>query len=250
MMLLIDIGNTRAKWATLADSRLSRCGAILHRGVPSGDWVDGIDTADHRYERILVSNVAGAAAARTLTEWAQQRHGLQPEFVRATAAGGGIVNAYANPETLGPDRWMGMIGAWRRAHGPLVCIAAGTAMTVDAVDGTGRHLGGLIVPGRDMMIDSLLRRTGEIARAAATAPADEDGLLGRNTAAAVELGAVHALAALAVDTVREVARRVGGEPRVFLGGGDAVRIEPLLRLPVEVSPQLVLEGLAVLAEGG
>ncbi len=250
MMLLIDVGNTRAKWATLADSTLSRCGAILHRGVPSGDWVDGIDSADHRYERILVSNVAGPAATRTLEEWAQRRHGLQPEFVRATAEGGGIVNAYDDPATLGPDRWLGMIGAWRRVRGPLVCIAAGTAMTMDAVDGMGRHLGGLIVPGRDMMIDALLRRTSDIARGAAMAPADGDGMLGRNTAAAIELGAVHALAAVAARTIAEVSRQVGVQPRIFLGGGDAARIEPLLGLPVEVSPQLVLEGLAVLAEGG
>jgi len=250
MMLLIDIGNTRAKWATLAEGRLSRCGAILHRGVPSGDWVEGIDTADHRYERILVSNVAGVAAARSLGDWARRRHGLQAEFIRASAAAGGIVNAYDKPETLGPDRWLGMIGAWRRARGPLVCIAAGTAMTVDAVDGAGRHLGGVIAPGHDMMIDGLMRRTSDIARVASAAPAEADGMLGRNTAAAVELGAVHALAALAARVVGDVARRVGAQPRVFLGGGDAGRIEALLGLAVEASPELVLEGLAVLAEGG
>jgi type III pantothenate kinase len=250
MMLLVDVGNTRAKWATLAEGRLSRCGAILHRGVPSGDWVEGIETADHRYERILVSNVAGRAAARALAEWAQRRHGLEAEFIQASAAAGGIVNAYEDPGTLGPDRWLGMIGAWRRARGPLVCIAAGTAMTVDAVDGAGRHLGGLIVPGHDMMIEALMRRTSDIARGAAVAPAEADGMLGRNTAAAIELGSVHALAALAARAIGDVARRVGAQPRVFLGGGDAGRIEPLLGLPVEPSPELVLEGLAVLAEGG
>lgn len=250
MMLLVDIGNTRAKWATLAEGRLSRCGAILHRGVPSGDWVEGIDTADRRYERVLVSNVAGRAAARTLGDWARRRHGVEAEFIHASAEAGGIVNAYEDPATLGPDRWLGMIGAWRRARGPLVCIAAGTAMTVDAVDGSGHHLGGLIVPGRDMMIDALMRRTSDIARGAAVAAAEADGMLGRNTAAAVELGSLHALAALAARTINDVARRVGAAPRVFLGGGDAGRIEPLLGLPVERSPELVLEGLAVLAEDG
>lgn len=250
MMLLIDIGNTRAKWATLAEGRLSRCGAVLHRGVPSADWVEGIDAIERHYERILVSNVAGPVAARAIEEWAGRRHGLKPEFIRASAQAGGLVNAYDRPESLGPDRWLGMIGAWHRVQGPLVCVAAGTAMTLDAVDGTGRHLGGLIVPGRDMMIDALLRRTSDVARRAAIAPPAADGMLGRNTAAAVELGAVHALAALVGQTVADVARRVGGPPRVFLGGGDAARLEPLLGMPVEMSPKLVLEGLAVLAEGG
>jgi len=249
-MLLIDIGNTRAKWATLDGGTLSRCGAILHRGVPSGDWVHGIDAADRRYDRILVSNVAGAVAAATVAEWARQRHGLQAEFVSASASAGGIINAYEDPAALGADRWLGMIGAWRRVRGPLVCIAAGTAMTVDAVDGSGRHLGGVIVPGRDMMIDALMRRTSDIARGASAAAAERSGMLGRNTAAAIESGAVHALAALAARTIDDVTRRVGAPPRVFLGGGDAGRIEPLIGVAVELCPELVLEGLAVLAEGG
>ena len=83
MMLLIDVGNTRAKWATLAEGRLSGGGAVRHRDVPSGDWLDAVGAADGRYERILVCNVAGESAARALEDWAQRRHGPQPEFVRA-----------------------------------------------------------------------------------------------------------------------------------------------------------------------
>lgn len=250
MKLLVDIGNTRAKWAVLADGRLSRRGAVLHRGVPSADWLRGLDPAGNRYEGILVSNVAGPAAAHALDDWALQHHGPRPAYVRASAAAGGIRNAYDEPDALGPDRWLGMIGAWARVRGPLVCIAVGTAMTLDAVDASGRHLGGLIVPGRDMMIDSLLRRTGDIARAAALAPAAGNGILGHNTRAAIELGAVQALAALAVRTVDRVEGELQVRPTVFLGGGDASQIEPLLGMPVQVSPELVLEGLAVIAEGG
>jgi len=249
MMLLIDVGNTRAKWAVLADGRLSGTGAVLHRGVPAADWVHGLDGAAEACERILVSNVAGPAVAHAIREWALSRHGFRPEFVRASREAGGIRNAYEHPEALGPDRWCGMIGAWRRVHGPLVCIAAGTAMTVDAIDASGTHLGGLIVPGRDLMIDSLLRRTSDIAQAAQVAPPTGSGMLGRNTAAAVELGASHALAALVVRSIDSVSGLVGARPRVFLGGGDATRIEPLLGLEVEVTSGLVLEGLAVIAKG-
>jgi type III pantothenate kinase len=249
MKLLVDIGNTRAKWAVLADGKLSRRGAVLHRGVPSAGWVRGLDAAGDRYEAVLVSNVAGPAAAHALGEWALARHGLRPEFVRATRTAAGVENSYDNPESLGADRWLGMIAAWRRVHGPLLCIAAGTAMTVDALDGGGRHLGGLIIPGREMMIDALLRRTSDIAKAASLAPPAAEGMLGRNTSAALELGAAHALAALAVRAVEWVAGETGVQPRVFLGGGDAPQIGPLLGLAVESAPELVLEGLAVLAEG-
>lgn len=248
MMLLVDVGNTRAKWCTLAEGKLSQSGSVLHRGVPAAGWVSELPAGGSRYERILVSNVAGSGVARELDAWALERHGVRPEYLRATRQAGGVTNAYDNPESLGADRWLGMIGAWRRAQAPLICIAAGTAMTVDAVDGLGRHLGGLIVPGRDLMIDSLLRRTSDISRAASLAPPVEDGMLGRNTAAAIELGAVHALAALAARTVERVGEIVGSRPHVFLGGGDASRIESVLGMQAELLPELVLEGLAVMAE--
>lgn len=250
MKLLVDVGNTRAKWAVLSGGRLAGSGAVMHRGVPSADWVRGLDNAAVACERILVSNVAGPAVAHAIGEWALARHGLKPEFVRASREAGGIRNAYEHAEALGPDRWLGMIGAWQRAPGPLVCIAAGTAMTLDAVDAGGVHLGGLIVPGCDLMIDTLMRRTSDIAQAAQLAPPAGGGMLGHNTAAAIQLGSAHALAALAVRTIDWVTGVVGARPRVYLGGGDAGRIEPLLGVPVEVTSGLVLEGLAYLAGEG
>lgn len=248
MKLLVDIGNTRAKWAVLADGQLTGRGAAVHRGRRQEEWASGLEELGGPLERILASNVAGPAAAHALGEWALARHGLRPEFVVATRAAAGIVNSYERPESLGADRWLGMIGAWHRVHGALVCIAVGTALTVDALDGRGKHLGGIIVPGYDMMIDSLLGRTSDIAQGVLGGPPRESGVLGRNTAAAVDLGARHALAAVAERVIRSVERQSGAVPRVFLGGGDATRIEPLLGLQVEVVADLVLEGLAVLAE--
>lgn len=248
MKLLVDVGNTRAKWAVLERGELSRGGAIVHRPQRTGEWVHGLDAIEGPFEAILVANVAGPAIGHALGEWALARHGLRPEFVQASRAAAGIENSYERPEALGADRWLGMIAAWRRVRGAVVCIAAGTAMTVDALDARGRHTGGLIVPGYDMMVDSLLGRTSDIARAAALEAPRAHGMLGRNTASAVDLGARHALSALAARVALWVEREGGVAPRVLLGGGDAAKIEPLLDLQVEIVPDLVLEGLAVFAE--
>lgn len=247
MKLLIDVGNTRLKWARLEAGRLDACGAATHRGAAPAEWLAALDASARRPEAILVANVAGPAVAHSIGEWALERHGLRPRFLQASARAGGIINAYQHPDALGVDRWLGLVGAWRRVRGPLVCIAAGTAFTVDAVDASGHHLGGLIAPGYQLMIDTLLRRTSEIAPGLARAPAAADGLFGRNTAAAVELGALHALAALAARSVESAEIRFQASPRVFLGGGDAARIAPHLGRPAEIAPDLVLEGLAVMA---
>lgn len=249
MKLLVDVGNTRIKWAVLDNGKLSRLGAVVHRQVPAADWLVALDAIEGHPEAILVANVAGPAVAGLIRNWAHTRHGQQPAFVQASRAAAGVENSYEHPEALGVDRWLGMIAAWQRVHGAVVCIIAGTATTVDALDERGRHTGGLIVPGYDMMVDSLLGQTSDIARAAKLESPRADGLLGRNTAAAVDLGARLALAALAERVTDWVGKQGGVTPRVLLSGGAASRIEPLLELPVETVPDLVLEGLAVLAEG-
>jgi len=247
--LLVDIGNTRAKWAVLRDGHLAEQGAVAHRGAAARDWTHAMDVVGDSLSRILVSNVAGPGVAHAFGEWALGRHSVRPEFLRAAASAAGLENSYTHPESMGVDRWLGMIGAWRRTRRPLVCVAAGTAMTVDAVDEHGRHAGGLIVPGYALMIDSLMNRTSDIAHGVSVEEPRVRGRLGCNTAAAMELGACQALAGAAERAVRWFARQAGVEPRVYLGGGDAARIEPFLDLRYELAPDLVLEGLAVMAEG-
>jgi type III pantothenate kinase len=248
MKLLLDIGNTRAKWAVLEGGKLSQQGAAVHRGQPGSAWLGELDSIEARPEEILVANVAGHLVAEALGGWAQARHGRQPRFVKANRAAGGVENSYEHPEALGVDRWLCMIAAWRRVHGAVLCITVGTAMTVDAIDRRGRHAGGLIVPGYAMMVEALLGQTSDIARAARLEPPRAQGMLGCNTASAIDLGARHAMAALIGRVAGWVEGQGGGMPRVLLGGGDARRIEPLLGLRVEIVPDLVLEGLAVLAE--
>jgi type III pantothenate kinase len=250
MMLMIDVGNTRLKWRRHDGAALGAGGTVVHRDVAPREWLRDLPADGTRPARVLVANVAGPGVAHALGEWSLANWGLRAEFVHSAARAGGVTSSYAHPETLGVDRWLGMIGAWARVHAPLVCLAAGTALTVDAVDAAGHHVGGLIVPGYDLMIDALLGRTAEIAPGVARAAPRGEGLFGCNTAAAVDLGARHALAAVAERAVRALAAAVGQAPRVFLGGGDAERLAPLLGVPFEPAPELVLEGLAIVAQEG
>lgn len=249
MILLLDIGNTRLKWGWLQDGGLVQGGALAHRerGV---EWLAGLPALAPAPARIVAANVAGPELARAIDEWALQGCGRRVEFLQSVSAAGGLANAYEHPETLGVDRWLGMIGAWQRARAPLVCIAAGTAMTVDAVDATGRHLGGWILPGQALMVAALRNGTADIARNELRAPALVAGSFGSNTAGAVAEGCWQALAAAAGRAVRLVADPAGQQPRVFVGGGDAEQILARLDVPAEPAPDLVLEGLAVIAGGG
>jgi type III pantothenate kinase len=179
-----------------------------------------------------------------------------PEFIKTTASAGGVRNAYPIPEQHGVDRWLGIIAA-RASYPGLVCVAnVGTAMTIDAVDATGQHLGGLIVPGPDLMIGSLLRNTSDIALHAQRRDPDAGGVRGAsqaqglfadNTLEGVRLGAMLALSALIDRSVESLRGSYQETPTLLLSGGASERVAGCLLSSFATVPDLVLRGLVVLA---
>ena len=251
MKLLIDIGNTRIKWAMLRDGELTPQQAVAYEGWTAKQVRDCVLARETRPQAVWASNVGGDAIARAVSEAAQQCWSLMPNFVRSTAALCGVTNAYAQPQQLGVDRLLAVIGAYRQAKGAACVASIGTAATVDGVTKTGQHLGGVIAPGPDMMIASLLKNTSDIAqRASASASSDatSSSLFASNTLSGVQQGAAYALAALverALDAMRE---QLGESPPLFLTGGAAERVASALRAPYRLTPDLVLRGLAAAAD--
>ncbi|MBS0612056.1 MAG: type III pantothenate kinase [Proteobacteria bacterium] len=247
--LVIDVGNTRLKWGWLSDARLSKQQAVVHREVDAESWSKGVFDAAHRPERVLVSNVAGEAMAWNLHRFSQETYGLEPEFIKPTRSFHELTNGYLNPTLLGADRWLAVIGAWNLAHGPLCVVDAGTAVKVDSVNAHGQHLGGLIVPGIHMMRESLLNKTHGVAPAMANSASSSSaaGVLANNTIAAVTRGAVVATAAMADRAAQLVERSTGEHPQMFITGGDAELIMESMQWPGKLVPDLVLQGIAVLA---
>lgn len=245
MKLLIDVGNSRIKWALLHGTEL----AALQTGVLSVDPIlpaglfDSVGT-----EAVIASNVAGSRVAQAIRDEARLRWGVNARFVVATEQAFGVHNAYATPAQLGADRWAAMIGAFVELGGPVCVVDAGTAFTVDVIARDGRHLGGLIVPGIELMVTSLRARTSDIAAVARTQSRGSRGMLADNTADALRKGALHALAGLVERAVTDTERHDGPAMRIVLTGGDAELIQAALRRASTYNPALVLRGLAEFAK--
>jgi type III pantothenate kinase len=247
MILLIDVGNTRLKWAWLSSTGLSDQQAVVHRDAQTDLWTKALFDPIHKPERILVSNVAGDAMAKALSRLARKAFGARVEFVTAQRSFLELTNGYLDPTLLGADRWLAVIGAWTRARSALCVVDAGTAVKVDSVDASGQHLGGLIVPGIHMMREALLKNTSDIARAAMHSTPSMAGVLANNTIGAVSRGAVFALAGLADRAADVIESSTGAKPKLFITGGDAGMITGTMRSHGEIVPDLVLQGLAVIA---
>ncbi len=247
MILVIDVGNTRLKWAWLTSTGLSDQQAVVHRGSKANIWTTALFESGQRPRRVLVSNVAGPKMEKTLTTLSYRKFGVKPEFVTASRNFHDLTNGYLEPALLGADRWLAVIGAWTQARSALCVVDAGTAVKVDSVDANGNHLGGLIVPGIHMMREALLDQTSDIARAVEHSTPSMAGVLANNTIGAVSRGAVFALAGMADRAAETIEQSTGVKPKLFITGGDAGMITGTMRTRGEIVPDLVLQGLAVIA---
>jgi type III pantothenate kinase len=247
-MLLVDIGNSRVKWATYDHGQLGVQSASAYSGWTMDDWRRALFQAPG-IDHVLVASVAGEASAALLTEAARLETGGPAVFVSTSREAGGVRNAYPEPRLLGVDRWLAAIAAYRLAGGACCVADVGTAATLDGVTGDGQHLGGFIVPGPELMMRSLWRGSADLASHAATSGAAAGALFADNTRDAIERGCRLAVAAMVDRAVVEMTRRLGSTPELFLTGGGASGIEALVETPARHVPDLVLRGLAVVAPG-
>ncbi len=232
MLIAIDAGNTRIKWgvhdgaAWVAQGALPT-GAAAQLAELGAQWPEAA--------RVVGCNVAGSAVESEIAAALGSRHAA-PLWLRGSAAACGVRNAYEQPERLGADRWAALIGARGRVAGACLVVCAGTATTVDWLDGAGVFRGGLILPGFDLMRASLARNTAQLPLA--------DGQYcraPRNTVDAITSGCLHAQ----IGAIERMFGEIAGEPGALclLTGGAAQRLAPLLSIPFELIDNLILEGL-------
>lgn len=250
LKLLIDIGNSRIKWATVNRGKLHPGGSVPR---PASDddlaaCVAPLWAEDNKPRAIVVSNVAGPAFATALSKWCENRWQVSPRFITAEQSAHGVINAYKVPERLGPDRWAALIAARKRSKGATCVIDAGTAVTLDVLAADGKHQGGLIIPGLEMMRRALLEHTQAIQPASAEPARGGGALLARDTRDGVDGGTLYALVAVIDRVTADVAAELAGEPTRLLTGGAAATLLPLLAGDYHHVPELVLEGLAIIAE--
>ena len=248
MILVVDIGNSRIKWACVAERGLREPTEIAHGHAPGAALRSMAEALPGRIGRVVAANVAGDDFGSAFTQFAEQRWDVTPEFVLPATEAHGLRCGYADPSRLGADRWVALVAAYRLAGGAACVIDAGTAVTLDAVDARGLHLGGLILAGPGIITTALDRQTSGIGE---TRGRPEPGrgieVLGASTDEAVAKGAMLSLAGALDRALSAVAAELQVHPEVYLTGGDAAQLAIWLEAETEFRQYLVLEGLAAIS---
>jgi type III pantothenate kinase len=247
--LALDIGNTRLKWA-LYDT--PQPGATLL--AFGAEFLENIDKlADGAWQTLAAPTqmlgcvVAGDAIKRRVQEQ-MELWDVSPQWVVPSEAEAGVTNGYDYPTRLGADRWVAMIGAHHRmlsqgAARPMVVVMVGTAVTVEAIDATGKFLGGLILPGHGIMLRAL-----ESGTAGLHVPTGEVCEFPTNTSDALTSGGTYAIAGAVERMVQHVRTHCGAEPACYMTGGAGWKMAPSMSVPFELVESLIFDGLLVIAQ--
>ncbi|MFP7722409.1 type III pantothenate kinase [Lysobacter sp. A3-1-A15] len=236
---VFDLGNSRLKCAPLgADGRSGEVHALAHDG---GTWREALDALlPAHIEGAWVASVAAPGLTRTLADALASRAG-RVDFVSTQPACCGVRIAYAQPQRLGVDRFLAMIGARAASGGPALLCGVGTALTIDLMDADGLHLGGRIAPSPTLMREALTARVAHLPAIGGTYRDFAD-----DTPDALASGCEGAASALVRDSLALAQEQLGEVPTLYLHGGGAPALLP--RLPqARHAPDLVLAGLAAWA---
>jgi type III pantothenate kinase len=238
LILAVDAGNTRVKWA-------------LHDGRQfiSDGWVAQVDLAslDTQWAAlpapaaIVIANVAGHEVGQKLRA-ATGRWQTIPRWACSVRSQAGVFNRYDDPSQLGVDRWAALIGARSVSSRACVVVNAGTATTIDALAEQGEFIGGLIVPGFDLMHESLAANTAGLSSARG-----DFKPFPNMTRDAITTGALQALCG-AVERMREAMLSAGHkDPELIFSGGAGELLARHMGKAVRVVDKLVLTGLVRIA---
>ncbi|MDP2450695.1 MAG: type III pantothenate kinase [Polaromonas sp.] len=246
--LALDVGNTRLKWAHYAapvvGSPVLAHGAVFLENIDKladEEW-RGLPTPSH----ILGCVVAGDAVKRRVEEQ-MELWDVLPRWVVSSAQEAGVTNGYDHPARLGADRWVAMIGARHRLLGrgirkPCVVVMVGTAVTVEAIDASGRFLGGIILPGHGIMLRAL-----ESGTAGLHVPTGEVKDFPTNTSDALTSGGTFAIAGAVQRMVENTTRHCGEAPECIMTGGAGWKMAPSMSVKVELVESLIFDGLLEIA---
>jgi type III pantothenate kinase len=228
--LLVDIGNTKIKYALSAAQDLQH---EVHNVVQVQELSGAISVCD----RVVLSCVGQDELKNQLQQLCSS-HNKPLQVIETQAEAFGVSCAYDNYATLGVDRWLAVLAADALTELPVAVLDLGTAATCDFVAGK-QHLGGWICPGFSLMHDALLANTQKVF---GRQRFPQNLLIGDNTEECVNMGCLAALQGLLLSAEKQL-QLIGEDYRIIISGGAKSLLQELGNERIIFETNMVIKGL-------
>lgn len=243
--LLVDLGNSSLQWGTVEGDALNQVDRFSHDNKPLEAQLNKAWGQFEAPKTVWLATVANQKLQEDLKCWVDRYWSIPLHIMQTEKSNRGVICAYARPGDLGVDRWAAIIAAYHHQPQGACVVDCGTAITLDAVCGDGRHLGGYILPGFKLMEQSLLAGTsiGNVT------DDGEKGEWGTSTTSCIAMGVRKSVVSLVESSIERLQAAGVCDPALILTGGTAKEIAALIEIDHEIREQLVLEGLFLYARG-
>ena len=243
MILEIDAGNSRIKWRIVDEKQLDVVAGVNSYLEEEGlaKFISDLDRLMPEVTRIKISSVRSDKFNKELSDLFFDNWQLNPAFANVGKYCGGVTSSYTEVSTMGVDRWLAMLAAYKRSASSCCILDCGSAITFDWIDAEGLHQGGYIVPGFHLLQESLAQKTPILD---INIEAWSSLVAGCNSQEAISNGILTMVTGFAEFCYKQVGTE-GNQVSWFLTGGDAELISEHLSWSHQMEKDLVLDGLAI-----
>jgi type III pantothenate kinase len=254
MLLAIDVGNTNVVFALMEGREIKARWRIATDPRRTGDeyavWlmqlmaIRGIDPK--AVDQVIVSTVV-PRALHNIDVLCRNYFRVEPVIAGQGAAKYAMDIDVELPESLGADRAVDAVAAHAKYQGDLIVVDFGTATTFDVIDFRGAYKGGIIAPGINLSLDALVGNTALLPRIAIEAP-ESTSVIGTTTESKMLIGVFWGYVAMMEGLIARMRTEIGRPAKVIATGGLAVLFDEHTDIFDAIEPDLMFEGLAILAE--
>ncbi len=150
-----------------------------------------------------------------------------------------------NPAQVGSDLIVGAVAGIAEYSLPLILIDMGTATTICVIDEHKNYIGGMILPGLRVSLDSLTSHTSQLPRINLDPP---KRLIGKNTIECMKSGILYGNASCIDGMIDRIEKDLGQKTTIVATGGLADKVAPLCTHSVILDDELLLKGLLLIYE--
>lgn len=148
-----------------------------------------------------------------------------------------------NPAQLGSDLVAGAVAGINEYPLPLIILDMGTATTICVIDEKKNYIGGMILPGVMVSLNSLTAHAAQLQGISLEPPRQ---MIGKNTIDCMKSGIINGNASVVDGMIDRIEEEIGKKATAVATGGLAKAIVPYCRRKVILDDNLLLKGLLII----